>query len=719
MLRVRALARVLPLVLLPSALTLTGVAPVQAVQPVQPQQSVQADQSAYRWSSWDTSLPRATYSTNVATGPGGVVFTFGGFGPERAGEEPTTSARTMQWTGTHWTGQAPATTPLSRTDAVLVGDGEHDAVLVGGWHQAADGSRPIQDTWTWNGTDWTRAQGAPLPTFGPAAAMYGDGDVVLFGGRSWYDGSRHPDTWVWDGERWDLRDPAHSPPARSSASAAVDAHGDVVMYGGDGASGPLTDTWVWDGTDWTERTTAHSPGATRGAAFALSGSGRDLLIDPISETAWSWDGTDWSRAPYPAVPAEAEVLGLARDAAGRLVAPASRLEEPPTTAVWSADEATAVEAVSGPVRAPGSTAFPSRLVARAQDDSGHGRLAGTSVTFTLPSSGPSATFPGGARTATVVSDAAGLATSPVLTAGSAPGTFTARATVPTDHRSAQWTLTVDPPGVTVAAIKGTDGQLWVRTSTERNWRSLGGALRDTPAVVARGGTAYYIARNERDRLVVRTDALGWQRLSPPGQRCLEPGATVDGRVLVVACRGTDDRLYAGKVAFPRSGLPALTAMKDLGGDLQSGPAVISTDGRAAYLVRDRRTPGQTRLYQEGSGWRGDVLGCGAAPAIAKASGVTYRACQERSDPGVEPWMEVAYRYPGGPAPHGSGYPGDMRGRVGLAVSADGRTATAYARDAAGAVMRTTLDARRGTPQAWTPLGGHRTTQGVGAAQLSG
>ena len=71
-------------------------------------------------------------------------------------------------------------------------------------------------------------------------------NVVLFGGTA-----RHGalgDTWTWDGSTWTKQAPKTSPPARFGASMAYDAAtGNVVLFGGLNGAGvrPLNDTWTW------------------------------------------------------------------------------------------------------------------------------------------------------------------------------------------------------------------------------------------------------------------------------------------------------------------------------------------------------------------------------------------------------------------------------------------------------------------------------------------
>src|SRR5207249_2022981 len=80
-------------------------------------------------------------------------------------------------------------------------------------------------------------------------------NVVLFGGTA-----RHGalgDTWTWDGSTWTKQAPKTSPPARFGASMAYDAAtGNVVLFGSFSAPG---DTWTWDGWTWTTQAPARSP----------------------------------------------------------------------------------------------------------------------------------------------------------------------------------------------------------------------------------------------------------------------------------------------------------------------------------------------------------------------------------------------------------------------------------------------------------------------------
>jgi len=122
-----------------------------------------------------------------------------------------------------------------------------------------------------------------------------------------------------------LGDPGSGPAARAGAAMAYDpTTGDVVLFGGDGASGqPLGDTWLWDGSSWSQATPADSPPARYGAQMAwdpqsqrvilLGGTGGSSCSGGVMsgsvtsssgtssggactqlQDAWAWDGSDWA-----------------------------------------------------------------------------------------------------------------------------------------------------------------------------------------------------------------------------------------------------------------------------------------------------------------------------------------------------------------------------------------------------------------------------------------
>src|SRR5215471_16331837 len=126
----------------------------------------------------------------------------------------------------HWTLQAPATSPGTDIfDASMAYDAATGTDVLFG---ATTG--PVE-TWTWDGTTWTKQAPATGPPVRLSASMAYDaatGTVVLFGGL--IHGTLLRDTWTWDGTTWTRQAPATRPPARYFASMAYDAAtGTVVL----------------------------------------------------------------------------------------------------------------------------------------------------------------------------------------------------------------------------------------------------------------------------------------------------------------------------------------------------------------------------------------------------------------------------------------------------------------------------------------------------------
>ncbi len=144
--------------------------------------------------------------------------------------------------------------------------------------------RTLADTWTWNGTTWTKQSPTTSPSARYGASMAYDpaaGTMVLFGGQGSPTTSLS-DTWTWNGTTWTEQNPATTPPARYGASMAYDqATGSMVLFGGHGNGGALSDTWTW-------QELATTPGAPTGLS-ATPGNGQVAL-------SWSAPSSDGGSA---------------------------------------------------------------------------------------------------------------------------------------------------------------------------------------------------------------------------------------------------------------------------------------------------------------------------------------------------------------------------------------------------------------------------------------
>ncbi len=173
-----------------------------------------------------------------------------------------------------WTLRSPAHVPPKRMYTVIAQFGSGSSVVMfGGLNLGPPGVfsqfNVLDDTWIWNGTDWTQLSLSLAPPARYGASMAYDpvgGKAVLFGGRN-AAGLLLSDTWLFAPHRlcskcttflaWSQVDPATSPPARAEAAMAFDARLQrIILTAGTNGSGALNDTWRFDTTvnTWTLET---------------------------------------------------------------------------------------------------------------------------------------------------------------------------------------------------------------------------------------------------------------------------------------------------------------------------------------------------------------------------------------------------------------------------------------------------------------------------------
>ena len=195
------------------------------------------------------------------------VLLFGGMVPTM-GVEATNE--TWEWDGVDWTQRSPMNLPTARMGHVLVFDPLRGrSVLFGGWYYlngpGGIASDPLGDTWEWNGANWVVRTPGGMPSRRADHVLAFDrmrGRTVLFGG---YDGGQASDTWEWDGSAWSQRATPVAPPGRHGSAMVYDSNRhQLVLFGGKGVlvyrgEVNLGDTWVWDGAAWSEPTTGAAP----------------------------------------------------------------------------------------------------------------------------------------------------------------------------------------------------------------------------------------------------------------------------------------------------------------------------------------------------------------------------------------------------------------------------------------------------------------------------
>jgi len=231
-------------------------------------------------------------------------------------------------------GHDPVPSPPARFSASMAYDAAaRSIVLFGGQASASAGGQYLGDTWLWDGHHWTQAHPAVSPPPRMAASMAYDAGtrtVVLFGG----EGNVSPDgigpfsdTWTWDGTTWSRRHPSTSPAARRSAPMASYPPGDgVLLFGGDIGAGMapnfVSELWLWKGGNWSLLHPTQSPSISTTAEMVYDdATGSVLLYCVIGQEAemWSWSGSSWVRQHPSLMPTLRDSGALAYDPASKTV----------------------------------------------------------------------------------------------------------------------------------------------------------------------------------------------------------------------------------------------------------------------------------------------------------------------------------------------------------------------------------------------------------------
>lgn len=276
----------------------------------------QSIQPAGNWTQQNpTGAPSPRMDQSMAYDPQvGNLVLFGGCVPGA----PTVDGDTWTWNGTTWTQQNPTSSPSARCESGTAYDGYTQTVVLFG---GGNGTTNLNDTWTWNGTNWTQVAPSVSPSARNRPAMaYDDanGTVVLFGGQAagGTGGTYFNDTWVWDGANWTQKSPANSPSARADAMMVYDpVTAQLVLFGGRNGTLPSSsttvygDTWIWNGSNWTQQNPTTSPSARVGSAVNYD----DLVGGPLmfggaaqkctrtgcqwvyDSDTWTWTGNNWTQ----------------------------------------------------------------------------------------------------------------------------------------------------------------------------------------------------------------------------------------------------------------------------------------------------------------------------------------------------------------------------------------------------------------------------------------
>ena len=178
---------------------------------------------------------------------------------------------TWEFDGATWSQIFPAISPSPRFAAAMAFDSIRNRIVLFG---GRDGSGRLGDTWEWDGSSWTQGSSRSGPYPRSSTSMVFDAQVgrtILFGGdyvRPFAVGPTN-DTWEWDGSQWTQDWTATDPTPLLGQSMAYDsARGRSVLFGGTYGSQPQ----LFPGDTWDLGAGTVTPAGSLGASFSELGS---------------------------------------------------------------------------------------------------------------------------------------------------------------------------------------------------------------------------------------------------------------------------------------------------------------------------------------------------------------------------------------------------------------------------------------------------------------
>lgn len=239
----------------------------------------------------DTKFSEPTFAFDAARGE---VIRFGGYDDFRDLYEDVTRV----WDGEYWRFKSGINTPPpERSRSRMVYDAARQQIVLFGGENDDD---ELNDTWTWDGSQWTEQTPTNLPDKRTYPAMAYDAarqEVVMFGGlgSGWED-----DTWVWDGSEWTEEFPANSPPGRYGAMDYDPTRSVIVLV--TDSNDDDAETWEWDGVNWTKRSSVAAPSARQYHDVIFNPESQKIELyngeysdfsREITADTWQWDGSEW------------------------------------------------------------------------------------------------------------------------------------------------------------------------------------------------------------------------------------------------------------------------------------------------------------------------------------------------------------------------------------------------------------------------------------------
>jgi hypothetical protein len=234
--------------------------------------------------------------------------------------------------------------PPPRSGAGLVADPAHHVLVLFGGH-GLDGD--LDDTWTWDGTTWTRQNppNSPVAQENPRLVYDGTrGRVLLIGGALRFGEQMRPletEMWIWDGHTWQP-DASVSPPTGDINDDAVawdPAHADIVLVASTITSSfrtlPLPTSTVHSSPAPHPAVRSGTPPPPPQWWSPPTGERVPIDVRTLLHT-WTWDGAAWTDHGQTSMPGGFDVTMMAADLASGRVDLLAR-QDPPLCPVPTGD----------------------------------------------------------------------------------------------------------------------------------------------------------------------------------------------------------------------------------------------------------------------------------------------------------------------------------------------------------------------------------------------
>ena len=216
-------------------------------------------------------------------------------------------ADTWTWDGTNWSPRSPASSPPATVNFPMAYDAGGRRVI-----GVRDNGARTTETWNWNGANWghiTTVNAPKWPKQGAGIAYATAASEITLFGTAYGIGVPAADTYTWTfrGNSWTAHaSPTSAPKPRMSPAMSAEVGGGVLLFGGSTTRGAVYgDTWTWVQSAWQALSPSHSPPARQGAVMALDLTCGTVLLygggvstqttSTIYYDSWAWDGQDWTK----------------------------------------------------------------------------------------------------------------------------------------------------------------------------------------------------------------------------------------------------------------------------------------------------------------------------------------------------------------------------------------------------------------------------------------